>query len=480
MLLQSMYLLISKVRMSKEGIVRMVKNNEITEGSIFTALLKLALPIMGTSFVQMAYNMTDMVWIGRMGSKSVAAVGTAGFFTWFGMALILIPKIGAEIGVSQSVGRNDEKSIKSYVQHTIQMNVIFALIYGIMLILFRKSLIGFFNLGDADVISMAISYLVIISLGMNFYFINPVFTAIFNGYGDSKTPFRINTIGLIINILLDPILIWGIGPIPSLGVKGAAIATIFAQFIVTIIFIYKAKKETHLFSEFNLFLMPDKSRIKHIARLGLPVAVQSGLFSIFAMILARIIANWGAVPIAVQKVGSQIEAISWMTAGGFSTALSTFVGQNYGAKKFERIYKGYFTGLTIVCIVGVLASSLLIFAARPIFSIFIQEEEAIKYGTTYLRILGLSQFFMCIEIATGGAFNGLGKTIPPSVVSIIFTGLRVPAALVLSSATLLGLNGVWWSISMSSVLKGIILTTWFVIFIRKYKGVEYHQKLIEQ
>ena len=457
----------------------MVKKNNITEGSIFATLVSLALPIMGTSFVQMAYNMTDMVWIGRLGSKSVAAVGTAGFFTWFGMALILIPKIGAEIGVSQSVGKNDEKSIKSYVQQTIQMNIIFALIYGVFLILFRKPLIGFFNLGDTNVVNMAINYLVIISIGMNFYFINPVFTAIFNGYGDSKTPFRINTIGLVANIILDPLFIWGIGPFPAWGVEGAAIATVLAQLIVTITFIYIAKREKHLFSGFKLFLLPNKAYIKRIVKLGLPVAIQSGLFSIFAMILARIIAHWGAVPIAVQKVGSQIEAISWMTAGGFSTAISTFVGQNYGAKKFDRIYKGYFTALTIVSIVGVVASCLLIFGARPIFSIFIQEEEAIKYGVVYLRILGLSQFFMCIEIATGGAFNGLGKTIPPSIVSIIFTGLRVPAALILSSATVLGLNGVWWSISMSSVFKGVILTTWFIIFIKKYKSYELHKEIME-
>ena len=150
----------------------MVKSNKITEGNIFSTLVKLALPIIGTSFVQMAYNMTDMVWIGGMGSKPVAAVGTAGFFTWLGMAIIIITKIGAEIGVSQSAGKNDGKSIRGYVQHTIQMNIVFALIYGAILILFRNQLIGFFNLGDTDVINMAISYLVIISLGINFYFID--------------------------------------------------------------------------------------------------------------------------------------------------------------------------------------------------------------------------------------------------------------------------------------------------------------------
>lgn len=456
----------------------MVKHNNLTEGNISKALLKLALPIMGTSFIQMAYNMINMIWIGHTGSKAVAAIGTAGFLTWFGMALILIPKTGAEIGVSQSVGKKDSKSVKEFVKNSIQLNVILGIIYAIILIVFRHQLIGFFNLGDSEVTSMAIDYLVIVSLGLNFYFINPVFTSIFNGYGNSKTPFLINTIGLIINITLDPILIWGLGPIPSLGVKGAALATITAQFIVTMLFINTARKEQALFGDLKLFTNLNKEFIKKIAKFGLPVAIQNGMFSIFAMLIARIIAKWGPVPIAVQKVGSQIEAISWMTAGGFSTALSTFVGQNYGAKKFDRIYKGYFSALTIVSFIGIGATCLLIFAAKPVFSIFIQEEEAIKQGVVYLQILGVSQLFMCIEIATSGAFNGLGKTIPPSLISTVFTGLRVPAALILSSSALLGINGVWWSISISSIFKGVILTTCFIIFIKKFHNQNV-DKLVE-
>ncbi len=127
------------------------------------------------------------------------------------------------------------------------------------------------------------------------------------------------------------------------------------------------------------------------------------------MIIARIIANWGPIPIAVQKVGSQIEAISWMTASGFSTALSTFTGQNYGADNWKRIWKGYLAAMSIMGTIGMLTTALLILGASPLFKLFIPEEEALSYGVTYLRILGLSQFFMCIEITTAGAFNGLGK-----------------------------------------------------------------------
>ena len=110
---------------------------------------------------------------------------------------------------------------------------------------------------------------------------------------------------------------------------------------------------------------------------------------------------------------------------------------------------------------------LLIFAARPLFSIFVPgEEETIKYGVLYLRILGISQLFMCIELTTAGAFNGLGNTLPPSIVGIVFNGLRIPVALFLSS-TSLGLNGVWWAISISSIFKGTVLVIWYLIMLNK-------------
>lgn len=444
----------------------MVKTNNLTEGNILKALFRLAIPIMGTSFVQMAYNMTDMIWVGRIGSRAVAAVGTAGFFTWLGNAFILIPKIGAEVGVAQSVGKKDMDEAKVYIKHSIQMIVCLALFYAFTLITFRKPLIGFFKLGEIDIINNAIIYLVIISFGLIFYFINPVFTAIFNGYGESKTPFVINSIGLVTNMILDPILILGIGPFPRLEVAGAALATVIAQATVTIIFITKVRKRKELFSGLNLFKAPDIAHLKRIIKLGLPVALQSGLFTIFAMFIARIIAQWGPIPIAVQKVGSQIEAVSWMTAGGFQTAMSAFVGQNYGARKWPRVFRGYFTGMAIMSIIGIFTSCLLFFAAKPLFSIFIQEEETIIYGIAYLKILAFSQLFMCIEATSAGAFNGLGKTIPPSIVGILFNGLRIPAALILSS-TSLGLNGVWWAISMSSVFKGIVLSTWYMIMLKR-------------
>ncbi len=449
----------------------MSKKQKLTEKGIFSSLIKLALPIMATSFVQMTYNMVDMIWLGRAGSSHVAAAGTAGFFVWFGFAFILISKIGAEVGVAQSIGKNDEIAARDFARNAIQLNIGLAVVYGLFLFIFKTKLIAFFQIADAGVNMMSESYLGVIACGILFMFLNPVFSGIFNGLGESKVPFYVNTIGLITNIILDPILIFGIGPIPAMGVLGAAIATIFSQFIVTVCFLLLMWGKRAPFSEFHLFILPMKSYMQKIFKFGTPVALQSGLFSIFAILIARIIAHWGPIPIAVQKVGSQIEAISWMTASGFSTALSSFVGQNFGAKKWDRIWKGYIAGISAVSVIGIIASALLIFLAEPIFSLFIPEPEAIKVGVVYLRILGVSQLFMCLEITTAGAFNGLGKTVPPSIVSIIFTGARVPAAMFLSSAALLGLPGVWWSISASSIFKGVILVVWFIFFLKKHPTI---------
>lgn len=443
---------------------------ELTSGDILKTLTKLALPIMGTSFIQMAYNLTDMLWIGRVGSNAVAAVGTVGFFLWFAQAVIALSRIGAEVYVAQSLGEKDEESARTFAINAVQLNILLALIYGIMLFAFRHQLIAFFRLGEEYVVNMAVLYMSYIVFAIPFNFINPVLTGIFNGAGISKIPFKINAIGLFLNILLDPLLIFGYGPFPELGVKGAALATIFSQLIVTVVFLIVMKRHTEIYFKINIFQKPSIKSIRTILKIGFPVAIQSGIFSFIGMVLGRIIAVYGPMAIAVQKVGSQLESLSWMTAGGFSTALSAFVGQNYGAKKYDRIIKGYKAAISTASIIGIFATVLFIFFAEPIFKVFIPEKDVVVMGVVYLQILGASQWFMAIEITTQGAFNGLGKTITPSIVGVVFNALRIPAAYLLSAYTVLGLNGIWLSISISSVLKGAILTSLFYyLIIKKYK-----------
>lgn len=447
----------------------MSKNLNLVEGKIRSTLVGLAMPIMGTSFIQMAYNLTDIMWLGRLSTNAVAAAGTAGFFMWFGSALIMISQVGVGVNVAHCYGRGDKEESKAYISNGFRLNIVIALLYSLFLIVFRNRIIGFFDIGDPEVIDMAIQYLTIIAIGIVFHFLNPIFSTTLNSTGNSLTPFKANTFGLICNILLDPILIFGFGPIPTLGIKGAALATILSQLLVTIIFVILGKNGQTVYSHVDLFSKADMKIIKSIVKLGLPPFVQIGLHAGISMVITKILAGFGPVAIAVQSIGSQVESISWMTSEGFSSAITAFLGQNYGARKLDRVKEGYKEGLQILAAIGVFATLLLVFAAEPIFTLFVPNDPlAIKEGINYLKILGVSQFFLAVEIGSSGAFNGLGRTLIPSFVTGLLNLLRIPMALILSS-TALGLLGVWWSITITTILKGIILYFGFKLVLSKLK-----------
>ena len=432
----------------------------LLEGNILPALSALALPIMATSLIQMAYNLIDMIWIGKIGASAVASVGAAGMFMWLSNGLATLAKMGGQIKVGHALGAQKKEDAASYAQSSIQMGIVFAIGFGILSIVFADEMIGFFQLNSAQVIQDAKLYLMITCGLVIFSFMNQIFTGILTAMGNSRTSFIATGIGLVLNIVLDPLFIFGFGAIPPMGVAGAAIATVLAQLVVMLLFLHTILRDTVLFSNVHILHSYSSQHTMEIFRIGLPSAVQSMLFSGISMVIARLIAGWGDAAVAVQKVGSQIESISWMTAEGYAAALNSFVAQNHGAKNTDRIREGYRLSMIVLLSWGVFCSLVLIVFPQLIFQVFIQEAEVLPMGVDYLRILGVSQLFMCMEITTAGAFSGLGKTLPPSIVSITLTGARIPMAILLGRW--LGLNGVWWAITISSIGKGIVLLGWFL------------------
>ena len=212
---------------------------------------------------------------------------------------------------------------------------------------------------------------------------------------------------------------------------------------------------------------PDAPILKEIVRISLPTALQTAAFALFSMIMSRLVSGWGDVAVAVQKVGSQIESISWMTGDGFAVAVNSFVAQNYGAGNFLRAKKGYRVSMTIIILWGLFCMAALLLWAEPLFTAFIPNDaEALIVGVSYLRILALAQVFSCTETITAGAFQGYGNTLTPSLVSVLVTGSRIPLAMVLS-ATVLGLDGIWWSITITAGIKGILLPLLFFFYLHK-------------
>lgn len=437
----------------------MSKSVNLLDGSIVGSLSRLAFPIMGASLIQMGYNLIDMIWIGRLGSGAVAAVGAAGMFLWMANGVTTVPRIGGQVTVGQKLGAGNDKEAAEYASCALRMGLFLGIIYGLICAIFNHQLIAFFKLNNPEVIRNARLYLIIAGGLLIFFFLDQVIGGILAAMGNTVTTFRVTTVGLVINLVLDPVLIFGIGPFPRLEVVGAALATVFAQMIVFVLYLKAIWREPIIFRNLQLFKRSKKQNLDDIIKIGLPSALQDVLFSAISMVIARFVAGYGDAAVAVQKVGGQIESISWMMGGGFAMAVNSFVAQNFGAGKIDRVKKGFRTSVLIMAVWGLFNTFLLITFPKFFFSIFITEPDVIPMGIDYLRIIGISEIFICLEGAATGAFQGLGKTIPPSIVGITFNALRIPAVLLLSN--ILGLNGIWWVLTISCVFKGTILPLWY-------------------
>ena len=450
------------------------QQNDLLNGSILKGLSRLALPIMMTSFIQMAYNLTDMIWIGRIGSGAVAAVGAAGIYLWISESITMIARMGGQVKVAHSIGGGNQEDASRYAAESFHLGILLAALFALLVIVFHPGLVGFFRLGDAQVEEQARNYLLVTgTIGVCFAVINMVFTGICTGKGDSKLPFMATSVGLVLNVILDPLLIFGLGPLPAMGVIGAAVATAGSQGIVMLLFLMlmgKSKDRT-FFLGIPFFGKPQFGYLKEVWKIGFPAGIQSVFMSGLSLVISRVVASWGPSAIAVQKVGGQIESLAWMIFSGFSMAVNAFIGQNYGAGQMKRVRQGYRVALGLMFVWGCFCTLLLLAVPEVLFRIFITEEELIPMGADYLRIVGMCELFCCLEGAAIGAFNGLGQTKIPSLASVVFYTARIPLAVFLSR-TGLGLNGIWLGLSLGSIIKAVIVTVWYQLYARRFRAEE--------
>lgn len=441
------------------------KRIDLLNGNIAGALFWLSLPIMGSQFVQMAYNLFDTMWVGRIGNQAVTAVGAAGMFMWIASGIAMIPQIGGQVMTGQSLGEGSMDKARRFARESLQLMFAIMSLFGLICIIFRHPLIAFYRLHSAETAAMSATYLAIVSAGDIIMGFNIVMVGLLTATGDSKTSFKYNSAGAVLNIILDPLLIFGIGPFPKMGVIGAAVATLISECVTATLFASFVLKDDYLFSDFRLFDRPEAKEVLHIVKLGAPPAIFNIVYAFISMVISRIIVSFGDAAIAVQRIGAEIESVTWMTGDGFAFSMSAFMSQNYGAENYGRLKKGFSTGTAMVTVYGAAVTALLVLCAAPLFRIFITESDVIAGGTAYLRIVGLSQLFMCYELMTTGAFNGIGQTKLPAAVGLILTVARIPACYLLMPW--LGINGVWWAISISSILKGTVLNILFVYRLKK-------------
>lgn len=439
----------------------------LTKGPILKTLTKLAIPIMASSFLGTLYNITDMAWIGLLGSKAVAGVGVGGMFTWLSQGLAAMARMGGQVQVAQCIGRGERDRAHGFAQAAVQLATLMGMAYAVISLVFTRQMVAFFQLTDPEAQTAALSYTKIACGLIVFSFLTLTMTGLYTAQGDSKTPFLANLIGLVTNMILDPVLILGPGPFPKLGVVGAAIATVTAQAIVMMMMILGViiQKKENVLKGIRLTAKIPKEYLGGLCRIGIPTAIQGMAYCAISMVLTRMVSAYGAEAVATQRVGGQIESISWNTADGFAAALNAFIAQNYGAGKMDRVRKGYRASLWTVGIWGLLISFVFICFPKAIADIFFHEPKAVATAVGYLVIIGFSEAFMCVELMTVGALSGLGRTRLCSIISIAFTSARIPLAIILGG--LIGLSGIWWALSITSIIKGIIFTCTFLWITRK-------------
>jgi putative MATE family efflux protein len=434
-----------------------MKKIDLTEGRAIKVLTTLSVPIMGSSLLQFTYNLVNMIWVGGLGSNAVASIGSSSFYIGLGYSINSLVVIGTGIKVAHALGRKEEQEVKEYINSGLLINIIIGLIFGLVLILGGNSLIGFLHLGNSVVEKDAYLYLALSGPTTIFVFFNMLYSRILGSFGNNKLAFQINAIGVITNAILDPLFIYAF----KLGVSGAAIATMIANILMLSLYLIKSSGML----KFNFGIKFNYKKVKEIIILGFPMAFQRILFTVINIFLARIIAIFGTDAIAAQKIGLQIESITYMVVGGLHGAIAAFTGQNFGAKKYDRIKEGYNTAIKIGTIYSLLMAFIFIFFSRPFIELFVREENTIMIAKAYLQVVAFSQIFSTIETVSNGLFTGIGKPKISSVISVVFTALRLPMALVLIKP--FGLTGIWISISVSSILKGIVAYLLYRIEVRR-------------
>lgn len=413
------------------------------------------------------YDITDMFWVGKIGSNEVAAIGSASFFIKLGWALVSIITIGVMVRISQSIGAKQFPKIKKYISAGLLSTLLLGILYGLFTFFFAKQLIGVFHIKSDHVNLLAEGYLRISSISILILFLNLFFTSIIDAHAKTRISFRAVLVGNIINLILDPIFIWYL----NWGVDGAAWATVLSQGSVMLYLIYliKTKLKLNISLRFTPLIY-----LRKIVNIGSAPALQRILFSLIAIVIGRIVSIWGTDAIAAQKLGLQIESISFLLMGGIMQATAITTGQYHGQGNTKKIMSNYRTSLKLGYCISIPATLIFLIFPEVILSFFVSESSTIAIGSSYLRIVGISQIFATLEMLTAGAYTGQGLTKYPATVSIIFTILRIPLAIVLGQYMNMGVDGVWWSISITSILKGGVL---FILYRRREKSF-FNQPLV--
>jgi putative MATE family efflux protein len=436
------------------------ERSDLTVGSVPAALLRFSLPLLLGNVLQLAYGMADRFWAGRfLGKEALGAVSLASLAIFVLIGFAWGVTMGSSILVSQAWGAKDAQGVRRAVANSFVVGGVLALLCTLLISGLSRPVLSLMGT-PPEVMGQAAAYLSVMGVGVALIFGFNLVSSIFRAIGDSVTPLKFLALAVTLNAALDPVFMLGWGPIPGMGVAGAAAATVFAEgiaFFWSIRYLQRQGGDARVVIARDTI---DAGIMGRILRLGLPTGVQQVIISLGITVIQWFINAYGTDAIAAIGAQINIDNLFFLPSMSLHLAVAAMVGQNVGAGRFARARRTLAWGL-VFCAASSLTFALLsLVVPEALLRPFLREEDAaaLRIGVSILRILALPYLCVTAMVVFNGFFNGTGDTAAAMVMSLVsLWGVRIPSVWLLQS--IMGLDGVWWGIAVGyvgSVVPGFI------------------------
>ncbi|MDY0339585.1 MAG: MATE family efflux transporter [Coriobacteriia bacterium] len=436
----------------------MQQEARLIEGPVARTLIRLSAPMVIAMFAMVGFNIVDTFYVGRLGVEPLAAMG-------FTLPLVLsVNSISLGIGVgttavvAQAIGRRDSAGVQRFALSSLLLGITVSSTMAIAGLLGGRAL--FTMLGaEGAVLEHVLQYTSVWFFGLPLVVVPQNGNSSIRAAGDTKTPAKIMLTALTINAILDPLFIFGWGPVSAYGLRGAAMATVFSQacaMTLTLLVLHRRG----ILVRVKLTVAEVLSAWKRILKIGLPAAVTQLIAPVSTAAITALVAGYGVAAVAGFGVATRLESFAVMVINAIGAALVPFVGQNWGAGKKARVSRAVKTALVMTASWGAFVWLLSLVVGRQAAAVFNEDPDVVGVVMSYMAIVFPSYALLGVLVTTLNAFNALHRAMRSLVLSVLrMLVLYVPLAYV--GSALFGLGGVWWAAFTSNAVAGVVAVLWF-------------------
>src|SRR5438874_4289475 len=423
---------------------------DLTQGSVTKHLLQMTAFLAISMLVQTLYLLADLYWVGHLGKEAIAAVGVAGNITMTVLALTQMLGVGTTTLIAQAAGRKDQVRDELVFNQSFVMSIVIAFALGIVGFLLRPAYCDWLS-ADAATATLAKAYLLWFLPGLLLQFPLVALGSALRATGIIKPAVGFQVLSVLLNIVLAPLLIFGIGPWPKLGVTGAALATFISILVADVLMvIYFEKKYHYLRFRFPLF-RPQTKIWSGMLRIGVPAGAEFMLLFVYILLVYAIIRGFGPAAQAGFGIGARVMQALFLPVVALSFAVSPVVGQNFGGRRADRVRRSVYSAIGIASLMMLVLTLIAYFAPATLIRVFSRDPRVIAFGGEYLQIVSLNFISAGIVFTTSSIFQGIGNTLPPLFSSMRRLILFALPALLISRTPGFEIRYVWY-LSVGSIV----------------------------